>query len=585
MTLYTFYNRIIGLLKSRSLRIVFVFLVILVASHRIRGYSLVQAGDNTWTPLGLYGVTILDIAVAPNNDQVVYAVTNSQNFILKSIDAGITWQPVLSNYGMDWGSRILFDPITPDIIYVIGMGTLYISQNAGGNWETKNINVPVEGEGGVRINSSAISPINGALYISTGSETGNRIFRSLNHGDTWVSLALPNSGIGAIAIAPSAPHIMYAGGSYAIYKSIDSGDTWQRAEGGFAVPPSDVYSIAVDPYDAQVVYIGTGDNGIFKSSNGGQSWISIGDGLSTNCIRDILINPGNQQVIYVGGGTPSFFPSNPGIPGIYRSLDNTGASWASMMEGMGSKAIRSLAITGSVPRTIFTGTEGNGIWKYILTSGPQDFSISINNGALFTNQTAVTLTLTAPSGTKDMIINNDGGFGGVPWESFVNTKSWTITSYGSSVIPRTVYAKFKIKGEISGVYQDDIILDQTPPMGTIIITDTFTATAKILATLSVYSPEMLSATTAYTEYLPLVSKNYLPGFRLVGLSLSATDDVSGVDSMLISNDVGFAGAQWQAYAQKMNWYVNEKSTTTVYIKFRDRAGNESLVYSTITPTQ
>jgi len=344
-----------------------------------------------------------------------------------------------------------------------------------------------------------------------------------------------------------------------------------------------VYSIAVDPHDAQVVYLGTGDNGIFKSSNGGQSWISIGNGLSTNCIRDVLINPGNQQVIYVGGGTPSFFPSNPGTPGIYRSLDNVGASWAPMMDGMGSKAIRSLAIDESMPRTIFAGTEGSGIWKYTLISGPQDFSISINNGSLFTNQVAVILTLTAPPGTTEMQISNDGGFGGATWEGFTNTKSWTITAYGSYVIPRTVYAKFKTNGQTSGVYQDDIIIDQTPPTGTIQITDPVTSTGASLTTATVYSPAIFpTATTTYIVYLPLVAKNYIPGFRLIGLSLSATDDMSGVDSMLISNDTTFAGAQWQAYVQKLNWYVGETGTTTVYIKYRDRAGNVSQVYSAVT---
>jgi len=196
---------------------IFVVILLLAVLFLFGGNRVVQAGENTWTPLGVYGTTILDIAVAPNNNQVIYAATTSQNFIYKSTDGGDTWQSILNNATADWGTRILFDPLSPNTLYVIGLNTLYTTQNAGTTWETKNITVTVGGEGGTRIFSSAISPLDGVLYIGTGWG----IFRSLDRGDTWESLNLPaSSEIHAIAIAPSAPHIMYAGGLYAIYKSI-----------------------------------------------------------------------------------------------------------------------------------------------------------------------------------------------------------------------------------------------------------------------------------------------------------------------------------------------------------------------------
>ena len=183
-----------------------------------------------------------------------------------------------------------------------------------------------------------------------------------------------------------------------------------------------------------------------------------------------------------------------------------------------------------------------------------------------------------------MIISNDGGFGGATWEPFVNQKPWTITAYGSYVIPRVVYAKFKTHGQISGLYQDDIVLDVNAPTGTLEITGTlgslvgagFSHPMTILSTLT--------DTLTNTLYLPLVVRNARPGFTLVGLFLSATDDVSGVGEMLISNDMSFGDAQWEAYATEKNWWVPDRGTTTVYVKFRDRAGNESLVFSdTVTP--
>jgi len=242
-----------------------------------------------------------------------------------------------------------------------------------------------------------------------------------------------------------------------------------------------------------------------------------------------------------------------------------------------------MAIDDSDPPNIYAGTQA-GIWKYTFVSGPEDSSITINDGALFTNLTAVTLTLTAPFGTTEMIISNDGGFGGATWEPFAVQKPWTIIAYGSHVIPRVVYAKFKTYGQISGLYQDDIVLDITAPNGTVEITGTISSVMGAGSSHPMTVLSTLTDTLTNTIYLPLVANNARPGFTLVGLLLSATDDVSGVGEMLISNDADFADAQWEAYATEKNWFIKEMGITTVYVKFRDRAGNESLVYyDTVTP--
>lgn len=99
----------------------------------------------------------------------------------------------------------------------------------------------------------------------------------------------------------------------------------------------------------------------------------------------------------------------------------------------------------------------------------QDFGVSINDGATFTNQQNVTLSLTAPSGTTQMQISNDDGFAGAAWEPFMNRKEWAMTSPGSAVLPHVVYTKFKTNGQITAMYQDDIVLDTTSPSGTIAV--------------------------------------------------------------------------------------------------------------------
>jgi hypothetical protein len=182
------------------------------------------------------------------------------------------------------------------------------------------------------------------------------------------------------------------------------------------------------------------------------------------------------------------------------------------------------------------------------TTVDPEYGLTINEGALFTNQTAVTLTISARPGTAQMKVSNDGGFAGAAWESYAIHKAWTITHYGSYVIPRVVYIRYKdVSGNVSATYQDDIILDVTPPTGSV----------------SIVGPGGLSRLLATNS--------------IVTLSLSATDDVSGVGGMLLSNTPDFGGASWEAYATIRIWDLGNNNT--VYVRFRDNAGNISQTYS------
>lgn len=177
------------------------------------------------------------------------------------------------------------------------------------------------------------------------------------------------------------------------------------------------------------------------------------------------------------------------------------------------------------------------------------YGLSVNDGALFTSQVTVTLDLPANPNTAQMMVSNDGGFYGGTWESYAAYRPWAITQYGSYVIARTVYVKFKdVAGNVSGGYQDDIILDLNAPSGTVSIEGSGTVTGTNAV-----------ATTAVT------------------LRLSASDDVSGVGGMLVSNSPAFSGASWESLAASKSW--NMESGGKVYVAFKDNAGNASPVYA------
>ncbi len=219
-----------------------------------------------------------------------------------------------------------------------------------------------------------------------------------------------------------------------------------------------------------------------------------------------------------------------------------------------------------------------------------DFGISINNGAIWTNQVSVTLGIPAQAGTAEMQISNDGGFANAVLEPYSLYKAWEITSYGSYVIPRVVYVRFKdINGNISTTFQDDIILDVNAPTGSVEVeagvSENIPETAK--ANTTTMRPVTITANGGYsnTIYLPLVLNGFcsLPtGPANVTLHLQAEDDVSGVADMMISHLPECKCGTWESYSATKAWYVPAEATT-IYVKFRDHAGNVSEVVTDTIP--
>lgn len=575
-------------MSSQKFRFLVIFVIGLISPYLL--VSIGIAGNNTWTTTGPYGARIGALVVDPTNNENILATILDSGKVFKSTDGGQTWQEQTDHLESGWRAMdFAFDPNNPQIVYLATGCGLYRSTDKGDNWERTGY-IEVEGTDlPIKASSVAISPLDSTIFVGgtdgtcfTDPLNSDWIFKSADGGQTWERVNLGVSSLSffqasALVIAPSAPHIIYASSVYnaGILKSTDGGTAWESINNGFVTLPS-ITALSVDPYDSQVVYMGTSHQGVYKTTDGGSSWVPIGSGLDTSHISSIVVDPGNQQVIYLGGG------DNPGTgtPGVYRSLDNLGLSWSAFMEGMGSRAIYSMAIDGSDPLNIYAGTQ-SGIWKYTLVSGPADYSVTVNDSALFTNQTTVTLTMTAPSGTTEMIVSNDGGFNGAIWEPFAVQRPWIITEYGSHAIPRIVYAKFKTNGQISGLYQDDIILDVTAPTGSVAVTDAMNSSMVLGYLPSETTFSTITEALTNTVYLPVAMHNARPGYKLIGLTLSATDDLSGVGEMQISHQADFTNAEWEEYVTRKNWWAPDTDSITIYVKYRDRAGNESIIYSDV----
>ena len=82
-------------------------------------------------------------------------------------------------------------------------------------------------------------------------------------------------------------------------------------------------SIAIDPINPQIVYVGTRDAGVFKTTNGGVTWRPARQGLSLYPVRSLKVDPQQPQILYVGTD----------FDGVWKSTDG-GDSWFQTSAGL-----------------------------------------------------------------------------------------------------------------------------------------------------------------------------------------------------------------------------------------------------------
>jgi len=371
-------------------------------------------------------------------------------------------------------------PTQPKTFYMgVASGGLFRTTDSGATWvPLTDGKVPLGSTGCVAVSESDPN----VIYLGTGSDsvrsnvsTGRGIYKSTDAGQTWKFIGLYNAGqIGAVRIHPTNPNIVWVSAvgdifksneERGVFKTTDGGQTWRKVL--FLSDKVGAMDVELQPGNPDVVYAwlsllerkpwtiisGSLDGGFYKSTDGGEHFTKITNGLPGELIgkANLAVTPAKPDRIY------ALVEAKPG-GGLYVSND-AGQSWM-LMNSQASLIQRPFYYTtlGADPVNadiVYAGAEG----FFKSTDAGKSFSVFRtphgDNHDIWIN----------PKDNQIMIQSNDGGAnisidGGRTWSTQMNQPTAEI--YG-------VWTDNQFPYKLYGAQQDNttlIISSQADPNNT-----------------------------------------------------------------------------------------------------------------------
>jgi hypothetical protein len=403
----------------------YTIVTLLVIFYMLTGYCQQQQWQRA---KGTEGIAISAIDVYRRDPDTMYAtgvrvingnITNGVT--VRSTNRGESWDSI-SAIGTIDPNAMRVDPLNSNIIYASiptspfeGGNTVVMTTDGGKTWKILFVG---------RRSPAAVIEIDPVdlrtVYAGVGP---GFIMRSSDRGQTWDTLYPPVNSMTSLAIAPTNDSIFYLAYGAGIMKSTDRGLTWFRVAFSFQVVS--VATVAVDPRDANIVYAGVFSfggtpGGVYKSTDGGTTWLEKNNGLDSTdwLIQAIQINPKNPRELFLAPGT---FDINTNKR-IVRST-NGGENWLQFNEGLpqsgGARSIIIDTLNNKVCCAFSTGSgDSSGIYiidsftsvSSIDTLIPKSFTLYQNYPNPFNNQTEINFYVSQTCNVKLDVYNVLGEF-------------------------------------------------------------------------------------------------------------------------------------------------------------------------------
>ncbi len=397
-----------------------------------------RAGNWQGSGEGLSNPNIESLVVHPDNSALLYAGTSGGG-VFKSSDTGETW----SSSGLEFQQVLALDiDATNDILFAGTTNGLFKSEDGGENWDQMREYLPFAAFPVLVVDSK------GPETVYAGSQ-GRGVFKTTDSGARWRAI---NNGLRgsaqqilSLVIDPGNSRQLYIATPRAVYSSSNGGATWQMAEanledfstistlivdaGGPAtlyasgisdttsIPPEfcdfappcnnfvlkstdrgtnwdlfamggPVSSLALDPSNRSTLYAGTFRAGVFKSTDGGETWEEANSGLQSLQVTALSLDPSNSSRLYVGTRSSS--------DGFFLKIAPTQVFFFAQI-GEGSQGQIRLQTTlilintggDTVARVEFLDSSGQPLEVTLGDLGSDSmFEIPLARGAAFSAQTA-----------------------------------------------------------------------------------------------------------------------------------------------------------------------------------------------------
>jgi photosystem II stability/assembly factor-like uncharacterized protein len=365
-------------------------------------------GEWSWRMIGPYrGGRTRAVTGVPSEPSVFY-IGAVNGGVWKSTDAGRTWQPIFDDQPTQSIGAIAVAPSDPKLIYVgsgeglhrpdlsVGNG-IYRSHDGGRTWTHLGLT------GAQQIAELAVDPRDPMRLFAAvmghpyGPSPERGIYRSSDGGASWQQVLYKDEDTSgsAVAIDPQHPDVVYAGlwrtrlGPWedrnefqgtggGLYKSSDGGNTWKQLSRGLPANVSQV-NLAIAPSEPNRLYLAVGTSeagdyssaaglGVFRSDDAGESWRRI----ATDPRAALRIGGGDLHVVRVDPKNPDVLYST-GIVTM-KSVDG-GVSWQPLRGAPGGDDYQNLWINPQDPRILALVSDQGAV---ISVNGGQSWSSWLN---------------------------------------------------------------------------------------------------------------------------------------------------------------------------------------------------------------